>query len=189
MNFRILRLRLRATLWQIERHLYAWKKPIPPNLSEELVSAHAPKKVASLAFQAVLRALKVAKGDFDSKAMLLPQNWRAVYTILDFADDVGNGGLHQFFWNSEGCLNEALDADLRLIGASEYLAVFRQAVSIYRNKKYPGNASVDKLSAESFYEGYEDRRMDELDKHFFALRPELREVLGNYIKANVGLYR
>jgi hypothetical protein len=54
-----------------------------------------------------------SKGGSDDWILVLPQQWRAVYTALLLDGEVNNGGFHQYFWNYEGKFNDATLADLK----------------------------------------------------------------------------
>jgi Domain of unknown function (DUF4375) len=160
----------------------------PPRLDPAIVPSSSARGIAQLAYRAVLSSLHHRSGDTAIQVRGLPRHWRAVYTVcwLDF--EVRNGGHHQFFWNSEGRLNDETLADLELIGAEAAAAIFRGALSVFAGHDYAGKKAraVDFLAA--FSAANPENAMSPLDHAFYTLPKSPTQFLGAFIKANVTLF-
>lgn len=145
--------------------------------------------LAGEAFSLVLAALDRAGGD-ERNAIVkrLPQPWRAVYTTFWLECEVNNGGHHQFFWNSDGGLNEETLADLRLIEAAPFVALFEAALQVYGRYDYQDEKASSGNTWEAFTEGYREQRMEDIDRQFFGQPAAIADFLCAYIRAHPELY-
>jgi hypothetical protein len=128
-------------------------------------------------------------GAFVETIRQLPQHWRAVYTVFHLNGEVNNGGHHQFFWNSDGSLNNETLADLRLISAKPFILLFEEALDEYQRHDYAGDKRDSGNTWEAFSEAYREERMAILDAAFCKLPGTLVMCLADYIRSNRDLYR
>ncbi len=114
----------------------------------------------------------------------LHQPWRMIYTTFLLDAEVCNGGFHQFFWNSEGQLNDATEADLEIIGASDHLTLFRRGVRLFTEFDIAGKKHRSENTWEEFAEGYETIPWGDLDDAYFGLSPKLFDLVAAHIRAH-----
>jgi len=130
-----------------------------------------------------LRCYEMLKsGNYDGLA--LQQPWRTLYTVFNLDEEVRNGGFLQFFWNSEGKLNEATQQDLERVGAREFRQLFSWAVATALEfeiveAKLRSNGNID-----TFVAGHSTVRWNSLDQAFYEALPTLLEYLAHYVRAN-----
>lgn len=128
-----------------------------------------------------------SKADSDAWILALPQHWRAVYTASLLDAEVINGGLHQFFWNTDGKFNDALGEDLKYIGATAHSDLFSRAVAIYARHDYAREKERAGNNLEPFTDGYKEQRFEALDNEYYKL-PDVRLLVGKFIKQHAELY-
>ena len=114
----------------------------------------------------------------------MPQHWRAVYTTTYLQGQVENGGHHQFFWNSDGALNQETLADLNLISAQPFVLLFEEALDVYARHDYKGDKRDSGNTWEGFTEAYQEKRMDELDDAFYKVPKSVSDYMNDYIRTN-----
>lgn len=91
-------------------------------------------KVASLFYDWVLSAAGRDGADWGVTARRLrdlPQTWRLIYTICWLQAEVDNGGHEQFFSDGRGEFDDETEADLRFIGAGQFLKLYSEARRFY----------------------------------------------------------
>jgi hypothetical protein len=160
-----------------------------PHLEITAIESGSPKDVAVKAWYAILAKLKnVRSHDLDDTVKTFPQGWRATYTTFWLQCEVNNGGHHQFFWNSEGALNEVTEQDLELIGATPFLKLFREAKKIFEAHDYAKEKASSGNSWHGFTEAYREKRMEELDDQFYKEAKQIEDYLGDFIQRNPNLF-
>jgi hypothetical protein len=105
---------------------------------------------------------------------------RAVYSCVWYEYEVCNGGHQQFFWNSTGILwDEALAGFIRM-GAKEYAAILKAAISLFPDETPAKNRVTRKEQLEKIPEEHLNR----LDNSLYELerRQDFDEILLRYIK-------
>jgi Domain of unknown function (DUF4375) len=105
---------------------------------------------------------------------------RAIYSCIWYEYEVCNGGHEQFFWNSTGILwDEALAGFIRM-GATEYAAILKAAISLFPNGVPAKDRKTRKEQLEKIPEGHLDR----LDNALYELKKQQNfdEILTRYIK-------
>lgn len=141
------------------------------------------------AWQVVLDYIEKIRGSGNANRIrLLPKHWRAVYTTIALEAEVCNGGHHQFFWNTDGILNEETLADLQLIRAKPFVAIFKKALAEYAHHDY----ATDKIKSDNSWEGftaaYREKRMNDLDTAFYKQSRNIESYLTDYIRNNRKLF-
>jgi Domain of unknown function (DUF4375) len=101
---------------------------------------------------------------------------------------VYNGGHHQFFWNSDGALNQETLEDLRLISASPFVLLFEEALDVYQRHDYAGDKQNSGNTWAAFTEAYKEERMGTLDSAFSNVPKSPVTYLAEYIRSNRGKY-
>jgi hypothetical protein len=124
------------------------------------------------------------RDEFTEYVRGLPQHWRAVYTTAYLQGQVENGGHHQFFWNSDGVLNQETLADLKLISAQPFVLLFDEALDVYAKHDYEGDKRDSGNTWEAFTEAYDEKRMDELDDAFYKVPKSVSDYMDDYIRTN-----
>ena len=158
------------------------------HLSKTEIQTLAPNELRSKAFGVIMNVFEAKKvEDWSGAAKSLPQSWRALYTALELQSEVANGGFHQYFYNTRCQLIEETRADLRFIGATEFLDIFEKAVAGIDIKYYtsPKRGEDD---WNKFTTKYADQQWDDLEKRFYAQKPELEGVAIAHIKAHPDEY-
>ena len=106
----------------------------------------------------------------------LSQLERTVVDVMGVEDEVMNGGLHQFFFNSAGDRVSQSIAALREIGAATTAAIVEEACARFPEGKPTANRiarqkQLDKLAFETFWD---------LDKRFISYPDRVVELLAAY---------
>lgn len=141
------------------------------------------------ASEEVSRALKEARGSFQSKVHLLPPHWRMTYTLVRLDLEVKNGGFHQFFTNAGGIYDGFLLDDLNALGDTPYRGIIVAAFEEYRKLDYTGQWENRGKSWEYFTAAYKDGRFSEREKLYFQSEPSLVELIGKHIRRNFDQYK
>jgi len=119
------------------------------------------------------------KYENDLKPFTLPQ--RYVFAIQWYADEVYNGGHHQFYFNSTGIVWADALKGFEVIGAESNAAIIRESVN-----RMGGNPSKDR--------GQRCEALDELEPDFedlddaFYNDDSYRELLHAYIRENASAF-
>jgi hypothetical protein len=161
-------------------------------LASTAIQEESAYDLAFKAFEQVVAALDEMPGDEQSNVLSLPQHWRAIYTATILDMEVKNGGFHQFFWNTEGKLNEVTMQDLEFLRATEVHKLFGRAAAIYSghdyiNEKESGGNTWERF-ATAFRVGYQEERFEELDNEYFEYELDINELIGRFIKQHPRLY-
>ncbi len=157
------------------------------NVSAPFKRARTPKEDRDLLKPVWERCFAKLKSCGDD-ILALPQPWRAIYTTFMLDAEVRNGGFHQFFWNTEGTLNEATRADLELIGASQFHELFKRATSTATEfevieAKYRSRGDVGDFKA-----GYDTIPWDTLDRAFYEASPTILEYMARYVRDHASAF-
>ncbi len=107
---------------------------------------------------------------------------RAVYSCVWYEYEVCNGGHEQFFGNSTGILwDEALAGFIR-IGATEYAAILKAAISRFPN----GTPAKDRKTRKEQLEKIPSGDLDQLDHSLYELKEQqsFDEMLTRYISVH-----
>lgn len=98
--------------------------------------------------------------------------------VLEFEDEVNNGGLHQFFNNSSGDNTADTIGALETIGATAMADILRRAASRFPNG-FPPKLRSERLATlwNSFPQTDEFR---DLDAEFFAYPDDLSGLIAAY---------
>jgi Domain of unknown function (DUF4375) len=155
---------------------------------EEIVNS-PPVDVRRKAFGVIYDLFKARNiDDWSSAAKALPQPWRALYTSSELDGEVKNDGFHQYFFNTRcKLLRETLD-DLRYLGATEFADIHEKALSGI-DVAYYTSSKRDDDDWDKFTSKYADRQWDDLEKRFYALKPEIDEIAAQHIKAHPEEYQ
>jgi hypothetical protein len=123
--------------------------------------------------------------DHNYDVLALPQPWRTLYTIINLDSEVGNGGFHQFFWNSEGNLNAATQEDLERVGATRFLNLFRRAVATAIEFQVADAKRRSGGDTGEFVAGYSTIPWENLDQTYYETSPTLLEYAARYIRTHL----
>lgn len=126
----------------------------------------------------------------ESAALLvtLPAGFRTVYTTWLLDAEVGNGGFHQYFWNTEAQYVALTEEGLQRLGANRHLAVFEEAAVVFRRENQPDvSANPPEEQLKAFSESATESGLNELDDKWYALG-ELAEVRLRFIRENPSLF-
>ena len=136
-----------------------------------------PAKVSELFYDALLSAVMRDKAEWDlvaARLHALPQRWRLIYSISWLKTEVDNGGHDQFFHNGRGEFDDEVEADLRLIGAEDFLRLFVEARRLFY--KVPPS-QLGRI-----------HEIDPLDDAFYQQKKSLFVLLGEHVLAHQGEY-
>lgn len=136
-----------------------------------------PAKVSECLYDALLSAVMRDKAEWDlvaTRLHALPQRWRLIYSICCLQAQVDNGGHDQFFSNGRGEFDDEVEADLRLIGAEDFLRLFVEARRLYY--------SVPPNQMERIPELYP------LDDAFYKQEKSLFVLVGEHVLAHLTEY-
>ncbi|MDQ1162556.1 hypothetical protein QE422_002924 [Chryseobacterium sp. SORGH_AS 447] len=117
----------------------------------------------------------------------LPQNLQVTYTIIIFHEQVFNGGLHQYFFNSYGQFAYLTIENLKLIKASKAAKILKKALELVNIEQYDidefrtriFNRRLDKIT------DFDDELFDSLEKlddEYYDLDEDLEQLLVDYLK-------
>lgn len=116
----------------------------------------------------------------------LPLGHQAVYTIVVLHQQVSNGGLHQYFFNSYGLFAYLTVEHLKLIGAINTANILEHAikevntegysVSVFQDKIF--NRQLDRIS--NFDEDLVNS-LQLLDNEYDDSEEDLEHLLGTYL--------
>jgi Domain of unknown function (DUF4375) len=122
---------------------------------------------------------------------VLPRPWRAVYVATRLDGQVFNGGIFQFFWNTDGEYNGFLVDDLNFLGATEQAGLMAKAIKIYagRNDLAAKRGAADvRDGLERFAKAAKDNPYQQLTRDYYGAKAELTVRIGEFIKANPDLF-
>ena len=107
---------------------------------------------------------------------------RAVYSCCWYEYEVCNGGHEQFFWNSTGILWEEAIAGFELMGAPHYVALLRDAISLFPTGRPAKGRDKRMLQLETIAKEHLER----LDERLYGLgeNEDFDEMVARYIKAH-----
>lgn len=119
----------------------------------------------------------------------LPQNLQATYTIVVFHEQIFNGGLHQYFFNSYGQFTYLTVEHLRSIKAFKSAAILDSAITLVNIEKM----SLDEFRIKIFERelsrivDFDDDLFDaltELDDEYYDLDEDLEQLLADYLQSD-----
>lgn len=122
-----------------------------------------------------------------SHIMNLPQNLQATYTIVVFHEQVFNGGLHQYFFNSYGQFAYLTVEHLKSIKAFKSAAILDSAITLVNIEKM----GLDEFRTKIFERelsrivDFDDDLCDalaELDDKYYDLDEDLEQLLAGYLQ-------
>jgi hypothetical protein len=114
--------------------------------------------------------------------------WRALYTTFRLDAEVRNGGLHQYFWNTEGLLNTATDEDPGYIGASGIQRFFVAMLLVSSSSTLPHRSVAERIHGRSLPLGYKAIPWDSLDAEFYETSPTLFQQVARYVREHQDEY-
>jgi hypothetical protein len=117
----------------------------------------------------------------------LPKNLQVVYTIAILHQQVLNGGLHQYFFNSYGQFSYLTVDNLKLVKALKTANILEKALS---------EVNIEEYSEGEFREKVFNRKLDRianfdeqlteilevLDDEYYSLDEDLQELIINHFK-------
>jgi hypothetical protein len=148
-----------------------------PLITRRWIAGLGPEKVADLFYDWVLSTAGRGRADWDLTAQRLhamPQPWRLIYTICWLQTEVDNGGHEQFFSNGRGEFDDETEADLRFIGADQFLKLFSEARRFY----YSAPADYTERIPE----------VEPLDDAFYAQPKSPYVLVGEYVISHIEDY-
>jgi len=159
-----------------------------PFVTLDVIRKSSDRDLNRAIWRSVLNQLEQIGSPDDSPWRRLARPWRAFYTCRTLDGEVVNGGFHQFFWNSEGELNTALEEDLLHVGANGHLPVFQQARRLFDECRIADIKRAGENTWEEFTAGYKTIPWGALDERYWALTPKLPAMLSAFVRSNEGLY-
>jgi hypothetical protein len=118
--------------------------------------------------------------DPDSRLWELTAGQRAVYALFWAYLEIGNGGLHQFFYNSTGYLLPEAVAGAELLGEVQLADALRAAAALIGDP-YPRDRAARWQALEGL-PGPDDPSWDRLDEVVYPILERLAERdLGRYV--------
>ncbi len=107
---------------------------------------------------------------------------RVIYACTWYDYEVCNGGHQQFFWNSTGILWDEALAGFTKMGAVEYAAILKAAVSLFPN----GTPSKDRNTRKDQLSKIREDDLDRLDKALYELKEQqsFDDILNRYVMAH-----
>lgn len=117
----------------------------------------------------------------------LPRNLQVTYTIIIFHDQVFNGGLHQYFFNSYGQFAYLTIENLKLIKAFEASKILEKAVEIINSEHYNIEEFRTKIFSRKLEKitEFDDELFDlleKLDDEYYNLDEDLEQLLVDYLQ-------
>jgi Domain of unknown function (DUF4375) len=117
----------------------------------------------------------------------LPLQLQVIYTIIVFHQQVFNGGLHQYFFNSYGQFAYLTVANLKLIKAYKTAGILEKAIN---------QVNIDHYSIDEFREMIFKRKLDRianfdedlseklniLDNEYDSMDEDLEQLLVDYLQ-------
>ena len=113
-----------------------------------------------------------------------------VYTIIVFHNQVQNGGLHQYFFNSYSQFCFLTINNLKKIGALERASILESALSEVNKDKFDENYFKElifnrKISRITEFEQYLTNFLDDLDTKYYEIENEdIEKLLTHFLKNN-----
>jgi Zn-dependent protease len=129
------------------------------------------------------------EGDWERTREALPEGARVIYAAWQLEVEVGNGGLLQYFWNTEGRYGaETLEA-LLAIGATRHADLFARALAVDSLERRTRAALRAKGDWNAFQRSSEQSRLNALDEEFLALPEALSPLRIRYIREHPERFR
>ncbi|MDQ1162553.1 hypothetical protein QE422_002921 [Chryseobacterium sp. SORGH_AS 447] len=117
----------------------------------------------------------------------LPQNLQVTYTIIIYHEQVFNGGLHQYFFNSYGQFAYLTIENLKLIKAFEASKILEKAVEIVNSEHYDIEEFRTRIFSRKLEKitEFDDEIFDSLEKlddEYYDLDEDLEQLLVDYLQ-------
>ncbi|MES2660680.1 MAG: DUF4375 domain-containing protein [Verrucomicrobiota bacterium] len=148
-----------------------------PLIPRSWISDLAPDKVSDSFYGWVLSTVERGGADWDLTCLrlhALPQKWRLIYTILWLQAEVDNGGHEQFFSHGQGEFDDETEADLRFIGADQFLKLFSEARRFYYDAPTDDTERIPEV--------------EPIDDAFYQQRKSLYVLVGEYVLSHLEDY-
>ena len=107
----------------------------------------------------------------------------AIATVMLLWYEVGNGGFHQYFFNSTGDLAHKAPDAFREIGAPQTADVVDRANALFGSEGPNKNRRKRQAQLKAFSESHLDK-LDELDKFIFDDPEDLEQLLSEFALRN-----
>lgn len=116
----------------------------------------------------------------------LPLPERLTYCVLVFDGQVGNGGLHQYFWNGYGQFAYETVAYLGLLGATVQAGILRQALTLLEAEEPVPNILREKMHKRNLdclndFEEPITAELDNLSDAYYACPEDLEMLLDDFL--------
>ena len=148
-----------------------------PLIPRRWIADVEPKKVADLFYDWVLSTAGRGGADWNltsQRLRAMPQSWRLFFTICWLQAEVDNGGHEQFFSNTRGEFDDETEADLRFIGAHQFLKLFREARRFYYSAPANHTERIPKV--------------EPLDDAFYKEKKSPSVLVGEYVLSHLAGY-
>lgn len=125
-----------------------------------------------------------------SYVMNLPLPERLTYVVVVFHNQVFNGGLHQYFFNSYGQFAFETINCLQLINAFPQAAILNTAIEHLKLKEPNSERLIAKiakreLSCIADFEEETSEFLDKLDTEYYACDENLEQLLYSFLTKNI----
>ena len=108
---------------------------------------------------------------------------KGYYAVWWFSAETMNGGLHQFFFNSTGGYVPEVRMGLRMMGATQTLALFERAVALFGRPDLPRDDDQRRSVVRKLSPGAE-RELDQLTEEFYNSTEDLHGLREAFAAAN-----
>jgi len=120
----------------------------------------------------------------------MSSGFQMIWFTHDLLMRVLHGGFNEFFYNGSNEVTEMTLKCLKMIGATEYLEIFEQAIDAHRKEMQ--NPIMQELYSEQTLHGYSASfkisSLKEFDNKFVELGFRLRNLKTQYIRSNLQLF-
>ncbi|MCC6484499.1 MAG: DUF4375 domain-containing protein [Armatimonadetes bacterium] len=130
--------------------------------------------------------LRQIPGPEEEAARKLPRGMRMIYTTINLQAEVENGGFNQYFWNTQGALDNEVVEDFELIGARHYADLVERAI-VQARKEAPMRERFRRIGTpDAFSRSYEYSDLGKYDAEFLKLEKQhsLTKMRADYIRAH-----
>ncbi len=131
--------------------------------------------------------------DYDTSQ--LSRSEKAVWYAWDVDCEVTNGGFNQYFFNKATRPVDPVEEAYALLGAESHKELFRHAIKDYQHVVQSHVAAMKGASGdvptllENFSVTYRDNPLNDLDSHYYSIRPSIEAILCNYIRTHADKFK
>ena len=133
----------------------------------------------------VFSMISIDRATYDGYASSLSsfaEHWKQVVAVWQVWGELGNGGTHQYFYNSKGVDAELARDGLLAMGCDELASMFEEAMKVWESEREMIELLKQRNAWEDFKVSERASELQSFTQCFYAREAELKQALVRHIR-------